>query len=101
SSSPDEGLLNSIVSVAAIVSEGKLISLTNNTQCYRENDVKWKDIKVQTNGGFTLNNLLSNCNSGDLNYQPAQIEVVNIDEIRLTGKNVAGNDNVQTWKRVK
>lgn len=98
---PENALIGSVVSVTSFVSEGKLISLSNNTQCYRENDIKWKDIKAQTNGSFNINNLLSNCNSGDLNYKPAVIEVITSDEIKITGKNVAGADNVQTWVRTK
>lgn len=99
--SPENTLIGSVVSVTSFVSEGKLVTLQNNTQCYRENDIKWKDIKAQTNGTFNINNLLSNCNSGDLNYAPAVIEVITNDEIKISGKNVAGADNVQTWDRVK
>ena len=101
SSTPENTLVGSIVSVTSFVSEGKLTSLSNNSQCFRENDIKWKDIKAQTNGGFTINNLLSNCNSGDLNYKPAVIDVVSVDEIKISGKNVTGVDNVQTWVRTK
>ncbi len=101
SSSPENTLVGSVVSVTSFVSEGKIVTLQNNTQCYRENDIKWKDIKAQTNGSFTINNLLSNCSSGDLNYKPAIIEVVTNDQIKITGNNVAGANNVQTWDRVK
>ncbi len=101
SSSPENTLVGSVVSVTSFVSEGKIVTLQNNTQCYRENDIKWKDIKAQTNGSFTISNLLSNCSSGDLNYKSAVIEVVTNDQIKITGKNVAGADNVQTWDRVK
>lgn len=101
SNSPENALVGSVVSVTSFVAEGKLVTLQNNSQCYRENDIKWKDVKAQTNGTFNINNLLSNCSSGDLNYQPAIIEVVTNDQIKITGKNVAGADNVQTWDRVK
>ena len=75
--------------------------MVNNTQCFRETDVKWKNITPESNGGFALNNLLSNCNAGALNYQPATIYVANNNEVRLNGKNVAGIENVQVWRRIK
>ncbi len=98
---PENTLLNSVVTITLFSSQAKLTSVTNNTQCYRENDVKWKNIKSDNTGGFTIDNLLSNCTSGTLNYQPATIAVVKNDEIRITGKNVAGQDNTQIWTRIK
>jgi len=97
---PENTLIGSKVTVAPIVSEAAFTSLVNNTQCYRENDIKWKNILTDKNGGFTVSQLLSNCTAGTLNYQPASIYVVNSNEIRLTGKNAEGLDNTQTWKRV-
>lgn len=99
SNTPENKLTGSKVTVAPFLAEGTFTTLLNNTQCYRANDVKWKNIATDNNGGFTINNLLSNCNSATLNYQPATIFVVNSNEIRLSGKNVDGVDNVQTWKR--
>ena len=101
SNSPENTLLNSIASVSLFSSESKLTSLANNTQCYRENDIKWKNIRTDNAGGFTIDNLMSNCTSGSLVYQPATISVNNNNEIRLSGKNAAGQDNNQTWTRVK
>ena len=100
SNSPENTLLNSVVSVSLFSSEGKLTYLGNNTQCYRENDIKWKGIKSDKAGGYTIDNLLSNCNSGALNYQPANITVISNSEIRVNGKNAAGQDNSQTWSRI-
>ena len=100
SNTPENTLIGSKVTVAPFISEGRLTTLLNNTQCFRENDVKWKNIATNNSGGFLLNNMLSNCSAGTLNYQPAMITVVNTNEIRLTGKNVNGQDNTQTWKRV-
>ena len=97
---PENTLLNSIVSVSLFSSEGKLTSLNNNTQCYRENDIKWKGIKSDKAGGYTIDNLLSNCNSGALNFQPATITVISNSEIRVNGKNAKGQDNTQTWSRI-
>ena len=97
---PENTLLNSIVSVSLFSSEGKLTSLSNNTQCYRDNDIKWKGIKSDKAGGYTIDNLLSNCNSGALNYQPATITVISNSEIRINGKNAKGQDNSQTWSRI-
>ena len=97
---PENSLLNSVVSVSLFSSEGKLTFLANNNQCYRENDIKWKNIKSDKAGGYTIDNLLSNCNSGALNYQPATITVISNTEIRVNGKNAAGQDNTQTWTRI-
>ena len=98
---PENTMLNSIVTVSLFSKEGKLTYVANNTQCYRENDIKWKTIKTDNAGGFTLDNLMSNCTSGSLVYQPSTITVANNNEIRLSGKNAAGQDNSQTWTRVK
>lgn len=100
SNSPENTLLNSIVTVSPF-SDGRLTYVSNNTQCYRENDVKWKNIKSDNAGGYTINNLISNCSSGSLNYEPAVISVVNNSEIRITGRNAAGQNNTQSWIRVK
>ena len=100
SSTPENTLIGSKVTVAPFIAEGKLTTLLNNSQCYRENDIKWKNIATNNSGGFLLNNMLSNCSSGTLNYQPAMITVVNTNEILLTGKNANGQDNSQTWRRV-
>ncbi|MCY7293655.1 MAG: hypothetical protein LH615_15865 [Ferruginibacter sp.] len=101
SNTPENTMLNSVVTVSLFSKEGRLTNVANNTQCYRENDVKWKTIQTDNAGGFTLDNLISNCTSGSLVYQPAAITVINNGEIRLTGKNAAGQDNTQTFTRVK
>ena len=99
--SPENTMLNSIVTVSLFSKEGQLTYVANNTQCYRENDIKWKNIRTDNAGGFTIDNLMSNCTSGSLVYQPATISVNNNNEIRLSGKNAAGQDNNQIWTRVK
>ncbi len=101
SNNPENTLLNSVVSVTLFSTEGKLTYVANNTQCFRENDIKWKNIKSDKAGGYTLNNLLSNCSSGALNYQPATITVISNSEIRVNGQNAKGQDNTQTWSRIK
>ena len=101
SNNPENTLLNSVVTVSLFSSQAKLTYVANNTQCYRENDIKWKSVKTDNVGGFSIENLLSNCSSGELNYQPATITVVNNDVIKIMGKNAAGQDNTQTWKRIK
>ena len=98
---PENTLLNSIVTVSLFSSEGKFTYIGNNTQCYRENDIKWKNIKSDKVGGYVIDNLLSNCNSGALNYQPANIVVITNNEIKVNGKNVVGQNNTQTWTRIK
>lgn len=100
SSTPENTLIGSRVTVTPFIAEGKLTLLQNNTQCYRENDLKWKNIASDKNGGFTINNLLSNCLGGTLNYQPAAIFVINNNQIRITGRNLNNQDNVQMWKRI-
>lgn len=100
SNSPENTLTGSRVTVAPFISEARFTVLANNTQCFRDNDVKWKNIATNNNGGFLLNNLLSSCSTGSLNYQPATLTVVNNNEIRILGKNVTGQDNNQTWRRI-
>ncbi len=101
SNSPENTMLNSVVTVSLFSKEGRLTYVANNTQCYRENDIKWKNIRTDNAGGFTIDNLMSNCTSGSLVYQLASISVINNNEIRLSGKNAAGQDNSQIWIRVK
>ncbi len=95
------GLVNSIVTVSPLVSEGRLTTLSNNSQCYRQDDIKWKSIKSNNAGGYNISNLLSNCSSGALTYVPAVITVVNNNEIRLTGQNVSGQQAVESWTRLQ
>jgi hypothetical protein len=101
SNSPVNTLLNSIVTVSPLVSDGVITSLSNNSQCYREKDIIWRNIKSNNNGGYTLETLVSNCSSGSLNYMGASIYVVNSNEIRVTGVNAAGQQSIQTWTRVR
>jgi hypothetical protein len=98
---PENTLLNSVVTVAPFISQGTLSTVANNTQCYREKDLKWKTIKTDKAGGYTIENATSNCTSGSLSYLPASITVVNNNEIKIVGKNAAGADNTETWTRVK
>lgn len=100
SNNPENTLVGSRVSVAPFISEGRFTLLANNTQCFRENDIKWKNIASNKAGGFLLNNLLSTCTTGSLNYQPAAINVISNNEIAVVGRNVNGQDNTQTWRRV-
>jgi hypothetical protein len=98
---PENTLLNSVVTVAPFISQGTLSTVANNTQCYREKDLKWKTIKTDKAGGYTIENATSNCASGTLSYLPATITVVNNNEIKIVGKNAAGADNTETWTRIK
>jgi hypothetical protein len=98
---PENTLLTSTVIVTPFISQGTLTTVANNTQCYRENDVKWKTIKTDKAGGYTIDNSTSNCTTGTLSYLPATISVVNNNEIKIVGKNAAGIDNTETWTRVK
>jgi hypothetical protein len=97
SNMPENTLLNSVVTVSPFISQGTLTTVANNTQCYREKDVKWKTVKTDKSGGYTI----ENSTSGTLSYLPASITVVNNNEIKIVGKNAAGADNTETWTRVK
>ncbi len=101
SNMPENTLLNSVVTVTPFISQGTLTTVANNTQCYRDKDLKWKTIKTDKAGGYTIENAASNCTGGSLSYLPATITVVNNNEIKIVGKNAAGVDNIETWARVK
>ena len=101
SNTPENTMIGSVVKVSPFNAEGVLTNVANNTQCYRQKDRKWKSIKSEKTGGFAIENLLSNCNSGSLLYERASITVISNKEIKLAGKNAAGQDNVETWTRVK
>lgn len=96
----DNSLIGSSVLVYPFVPDAKFKKLVNNTQCFRETDVKWKNIATDNNGGFTVNNLQSSCTGGAPQYVPAAIVVVNTNEIKVNGKNAAGENSSQTWKRI-
>lgn len=99
SNTPDNVLVGSKVTVAPFVSEARISTLAAAANCLRENDVVWKAIAANNTGGFTVSNLVSGCNG--LNYQPANIFVINNNEIRVTGKNANGQEATQLWKRVQ
>jgi hypothetical protein len=91
--------VGSKVTVAPLVSEARVTTLAGSANCIRQNDVVWKTITANNTGGFTLNNLVNGCNG--LNYQPATITVLDNTSIRLAGKNTAGLEMTETWKRIK
>lgn len=99
SNSPENVLVGTKVTVAPIISEGRITTLNAAANCLRQADVLWKSIAADGSGGFTISNLLTGCNG--LNYQPAIIYVVNSNEIRVTGKNISAQDLTQLWKRIK
>lgn len=101
SNDPEGGLLNSIVTVTPFISQGSITTLQNNTRCLRENDVIWRAIKTDNAGGYTLENLVTNCTQTQLTYQPATITVISANQIRIIGVNAAGQNNVQTWTRMQ
>ncbi len=99
SNSPDNALVGSKVTVAPFVSEARITTLAATANCLRENDVLWKTITADNAGGFAISSLVSGCSG--LNYQPANIYVINNNEIRVTGKNANGQEATQLWKRVQ
>jgi hypothetical protein len=98
---PENSLVNSTITVAPFLSQGLLASVENNTQCYRINDIKWKNIKVDKIGGYSIENAANNCATGSLTYIASTISIVNNNEIKVTGKNALGQDNVELWSRIK
>lgn len=97
SNTPDNVLVGSVVTVTPLLSEGRLTTMTGTGNCFRQNDVLWKSIASDSQGGFTISNLVSGCSG--LNFQPANIYVVNANEIRVTGKNASGQELTQVWQR--
>ena len=96
---PENVLVGSVVTVAPVLSEGRLTTMTGSGNCFRQSDIVWKSIASDNSGGFTISNLVSGCSG--LNFQPATIYVMNADEIRLTGKNASGQELTQVWQRKK
>ena len=100
-STPDNEIvgIGTKVTVAPIVSEGRITTLGAGANCLRQNDIVWKSIAANTNGGFTISNLVNGCNG--LSYQPAIISIISNTEIKLAGKDLSGRDITQLWKRIK
>lgn len=99
SNSPENVLVGSKVTVAPVVSEARITTMVGSGNCLRENDVTWKSILSDNAGGFTISNLVSGCSG--LNFQPANVYVMNNNEIRITGKNANGQELTQMWKRIR
>lgn len=100
SSTDANALVGSVVTVFPVIGNGSVKSLENNTYCLRVSDIVWKEIKSAQTGGFSVNNLVSECNSSVV-YKTALITVVDNDNVKLTGKTVNDKDLVQLWKRVQ
>lgn len=99
SNTPDNVLVGSVVTVTPLLSEGRLSTMTGTGNCFRQNDVVWKSIASDNQGGFTISNLVSGCSG--LNFQPATIFVNSTNEIRLSGRNASGQELAQVWQRVQ
>ena len=91
--------MGTTVTVLPVVGNGSVKSLANNSYCYRESDVAWKDIKTVPSGGFTLNNLAGACN-GTITYKEGTITIENNNLIKINSKTISGSALVQEWKRV-
>jgi len=98
---PGNTLQNTIVTVSPFVSQGKITTLANSSECLREGDIKWKGITSDNSNGYTIEDLQNSCNSSSLKYTPAKITVVNNDEIKITGTTFLNISNVEIWDRVK
>ena len=99
SSSSDNLMEGTVVTVFPAVSDATIRTLANNSSCFRERDVLWRGVKSSSGGGFTLETLINACNNATV-YHPATITIISNDEIRLTGQNAAGTEINQTWRRV-
>ena len=91
--------LGTVITVLPVVGTGSVKTLANNSYCYREGDVVWKDLKSIPAGGFTLNQLAGACN-GTITYKEGTITIENNNLVKVNSKNVAGAALVQEWKRV-
>ena len=98
SSSDNNALEGTTVTVYPIAGEGSITTLQNNAYCARVNDVLWKGIS-SNNGSFTLSNLVNSCNSS-LVYKAATLTVITTDEVRLSGTTSTNAALIQTWRRV-
>ncbi len=87
------------VTVAPIVSEGRITTLVAGANCLRQNDIIWKTIAADNTGGFKISTLVNGCNG--LAYQPAIITVMSNTEIKVAGEDNGGKDFTQLWKRIK
>ena len=90
--------MGTTITVLPIVGSGSVKTLANNTYCYRENDVVWKDIKTIPSGGFSLSQLAGACN-GTTTYNEGTITIENNNLVKINSKTVAGIILVQEWKR--
>lgn len=99
STSDNNALVGTVAQVFPGVDNATIKSLSNNNYCLRERDIIWRSIKNTGSGTFSIENLVSACNSATI-YQPSIITVLTNDEVRITGKSVNNTDLVQTWKRV-
>ena len=88
-----------VITVLPVIGTGSAKTLVNNTYCYREGDVVWKDLKTLQTGGFTLNQLAGACNGTSI-YKAATITIENNNMVKVNSKTVAGADLVQEWKRL-
>ena len=98
SSSDNNALVGTTITVYPIAGDGTITTLQNNTYCVRANDVLWKSITA-SNGSFTISNLVNSCNSSIV-YKAATLTVITNNEVRLSGATAAGTQLLQTWQRV-
>jgi len=98
SSSENNALAGTTISVYPVSGEGMITTIQNNTYCVRANDIMWKSI-TSNSGSFTISNLVNSCNSS-INYKPATLTVITNEEVRLSGTTANGATLIQTWKRV-
>ena len=100
SSTDNNAMAGSTISVLPIAGSGTYKTVQNNTYCVRENDDAWKTIKKNGSGGFTLTALVTAC-QGQTVYNNATITVINNDQITLTTRTSGGTELIQDWRRVK
>lgn len=100
SNTPEQTLQGSRVKVDPVTGEAVFTLLKENSQCYEPGNIHWRDIKAKRKNNFQLQQLLSNCNPATKSYTPAHIQLINADELKLVGTNLAGQFSTQIWHRV-
>lgn len=100
SSTDNNAMAGSTVSVLPIAGSGSFKAVQNNTYCARENDDAWRAIKKNGSGGFTVSALVNAC-QGQTVYKDGTITVINNDQVTLTTRTAGGTELIQDWRRVK
>jgi hypothetical protein len=100
STSDNNALVGSTITVYPVVGNAVVKSINNNTYCVRENDPIWKSVKGNGAGGFSISTLVNGCN-GTTVYKDGTISIVTADKVTVTSRTSGNTELVQAWDRVK